>query len=203
MIGRVGHQLNRGVLIGVFVIVAAGLLLGLDAGTTLVTWASFLGAIALVMGVLNLLAVHLRRAVRGNVNSIVLVLGIAGMLAMPLADTLGLTVNGAEQAFALVQAPLESALAALTAFFLLFGGMRLLRRERRGWSLLFLISALLVLLGSVPLPAGLAPLFGDIRRVIDEIVVNAGMRGILLGIALGTITMSLRLLTGIERPYEL
>lgn len=71
----------------------------------------------------------------------------------------------------------------------------------------FLLTALLVLLGNVLavltlVPAPIRMLVAQFQRVVQEVIVTAGMRGILLGVALGTITLSLRLLLGMERPYN-
>ena len=37
---------------------------------------------------------------------------------------------------------------------------------------------------------------------LENVVALAGMRGLLIGIALGTITLSIRILAGWERPYQ-
>ncbi len=199
---RWGQQANWLVAAAAFLVTLAGLLLGLGAGNLLLSWASFLAAVALILGVLNLLLIHLRRLFKGNIYSAVLVISLLAVLAMPLTDSLGLTQDGAAQLFTWVQAPLEAALAALLAFFLLFAGMRLMQRGQRVWTALFLITALLILLGSAPLPGAVGSFFVMLRQTISSVVVNAGMRGILIGVALGAITMSLRLLAGAERPYN-
>jgi hypothetical protein len=41
-----------------------------------------------------------------------------------------------------------------------------------------------------------------VRQVIDSLFVTAGMRGLLIGVAIGTIMLSLRVLVGLERPYN-
>ncbi|GAB4149070.1 MAG: hypothetical protein Fur0021_09740 [Candidatus Promineifilaceae bacterium] len=199
---RWGQQANWLLAAVAFLVTLAGLLLGLGAGNLLLSWASFLAAVAVILGALNLLLIHLRRVWRGNVYSAALVLSLLAVLAMPLTDRLGWTQDGAAQLFAWVQAPLEAALAALLVFFLLFAGMRLMRRGQRVWTVLFLLTAILVLLGSAPLPGAVGSFFVALRQMISGVVVNAGMRGILIGVALGAITMSLRLLAGAERPYN-
>jgi hypothetical protein len=113
-------------------------------------------------------------------------------------DVLNLTENGVETIFQWVQAPLEAGVASLLAFVLLFAGFELLRRQRSIGALLFLLTAVLVLLSyaftaSRLLPDTVAAIFLQIRRAIDAVFVTAGMRGILIGVALGTITLSIRL----------
>jgi hypothetical protein len=66
--------------------------------------------------------------------------------------------------------------------------------------MLVLLANVLAVLTLVPAPV--RTLIAQFRQFIQEVVVTAGMRGILLGIALGTITLSIRLLLGMERPYN-
>lgn len=200
---RIRQQFNYLLLVTVFLITLAGLLFRVDAGTLLVTWAVFLAAIALLLGILNLFFLHFQRSLKGNGYSLVLILSMLLVWLMPLADQLGLTENGADLLFKWVQIPLETALASLLAFFLLFAGIRLFTQPQgRPWTALFLGTAIIVLLGSVPLPAAISGLWGTVRDFINHLVVNAGIRAILIGISLGTITMAVRLLAGLERPYH-
>jgi len=90
----------------------------------------------------------------------------------------------------------------LMAFFIATAAWRAFR-IRSAASFTMFIAAVLVLLGSIRLAVG-----GGWRFVVQakDWVLNvpamAGARGILLGIALGTIVAGLRLLMGIERPYS-
>jgi hypothetical protein len=56
-----------------------------------------------------------------------------------------------------------------------------------------------VLVGQVTL--GLLPVLPDIQEWIMAVPAMAGVRGILLGVALGAILTGVRLLLGVERPY--
>lgn len=185
-----------------------GLLLNLpQLSSLLLSWASFLVAIALLLGVLNLLSVHFSRLWQGNAYSGVLVISMAIVFTLAITDRAGVTQNGVGAVFNWIQFPLEAALSSLLAFLLLFAGVQLLRRQRNRGGVLFLISAVLVLLSAALatsrfIPAGLADIFSVLGDAITRIFVTAGMRGILLGVALGIITLSIRLLLGMERPYN-
>ena len=116
----------------------------------------------------------------------VLVAGYAGP-ASPLSRSL----------FNAVQYPLQTAIASLLIFFV---AAALFRTARiRGWtSVLFVVVVVIVLLGQVPF-------FDPLTAVKDWIMTVpalAGTRGILLGVALGTVVTGLRLLMGIDRPYS-
>lgn len=168
---------------------------------------SFLAAIALILGVMNLLLVHLNRVFKEqNLYSGMLVLSILGVFAAAVLD--GLTgSDSVNLLFRWVQAPLEAALASLLAVFLLLAGVQLLKRQRTGWAVLFGLTAVLMLLGqallaSRLLPAGLRAPVNQVVEFVQNIVVTAGLRGLLIGVALGTLLLSLRLLMGVERPYN-
>lgn len=180
----------------------AGLLFIPSLAHLLLGWGTLLAAVALLFGVLNLFFVHLRRLTRGNGYSGVLLLGMIAVFALAVLDALAITVGGAEIAFHWIQAPLEAALAALLAFFLLFAAVRLLYRRPNPWSLLFLITLLIVLLTQSPLPEAVAPWLGAVGDWLTVVFAGAGMRGLLLGVTLGVITIAVRLLIGMERPYN-
>lgn len=170
-------------------------------------WVSFLAAIALILGVLNLLLVHLNRLIKEqNVYSGVLVLGVLGVFAAAVLDGLSGS-NSVDTIFSWIQAPLEAALASLLAVFLLLAGVQLLKRQRTGWAILFSLTAVVMLLGqalltSRLLPAGLRQPVNQVVEFVQTVVVTAGLRGLLIGVALGTLLLSLRLLMGVERPYN-
>ena len=129
------------------------------------------------------------------------------VFGLGMTDLIGLTNNSVGVVFNWIQAPLEAALASLLAFFLLLSGIRLLQRQRTIASILFLATAVLILLSnafiaSPILPQSISSLFQQLRDLIQSIIVTSGIRGILIGVALGAITLSIRLLLGLERPYN-
>jgi hypothetical protein len=170
-------------------------------------WVSFLAAIALILGVLNLLLVHLTRLFKErSLYSGVLVLGVLGVFGAAVLDDLAGSSN-VELLFTWVQAPLEAALASLLAIFLLLAGVQLLKRQRTALAMLFGVSAIVMLLGQALLASSLLPTLlrqpvSQIYGFVQDVVVTAGIRGLLIGVALGTLLLSLRLLLGVERPYN-
>lgn len=200
------NVLRRGlpalVAIVVGIVTLFGLLTFPPVAGTILGWATFLAAVALAMGVLNLFGVHFRRTIDGSSYSFLLLLSMLGVFGLALTDALGFTTGAVELVFFYIQAPLEAALASLLVFLLLFAGFRLLQRERTVGAVLFLLAVLFFLFTQSPLPAEVAAVVAPVRATVDNLLVAAGVRGLLLGIALGVITLSLRLLAGIERPYS-
>jgi hypothetical protein len=83
-----------------------------------------------------------------------------------------------------------------------FAAVRLFSRRLHWASLLFLGAAVLVLIGTAPLPViGQIQLLVDMRQWLANGPALAGARGLLLGVALGTIATGVRILMGVDRPY--
>jgi hypothetical protein len=49
---------------------------------------------------------------------------------------------------------------------------------------------------------GLVPILPELKDWILDVPTLAGVRGILLGVALGALLTGIRLLLGVERPYS-
>jgi hypothetical protein len=98
--------------------------------------------------------------------------------------------------------PAEAALMAILSVTLLYAAIRLLRRRADMMSIIFLITAAIIMLGSATLPFGNVPVIGTlIRPWTTQVLALGGARGILIGVALGTLTTGLRVLFGADRPY--
>jgi len=96
--------------------------------------------------------------------------------------------------------PVEAALMAILAVTLIYASIRLLRRRVDVMSVVFLAVALLFLFLVVPTPFGPVP--GD-QALLQFLGMfsRGGARGLLIGIALGTLLTGLRVLFGVDRPY--
>jgi len=162
-------------------------------------WAIILTAFAMLLGIFNVLSVHVRRIIQrdesGTGYSVVVLIsaalvGMIGFLA-------GLPSPAMTWIFENLYSPVQSALFALLAFFLATAAYRALR-ARSIETLLMLVAALIVFIGQTPLLNTL----GDAKDWILRVPAVAGVRGILIGVALGTIATGLRLLVGLDRPYS-
>jgi hypothetical protein len=102
-----------------------------------------------------------------------------------------------------IQAPVEISLMAVVAVVLSLAGLRLIQHRKDGMAIVFLASAILfLLLGSGWLPAGIpGTLYGSLVGFIHNLPL-AGARGILLGVALGSLAAGVRILLGTDRPYS-
>jgi hypothetical protein len=96
--------------------------------------------------------------------------------------------------------PIEISLLALLAVVLVLTAARLLGRRPNTFTFLFLLAVVFVLLGAAPLYVGEVSPLTALGQVASFLAVG-GARGLLLGVALGTIATGLRVLMGAERPY--
>lgn len=108
-----------------------------------------------------------------------------------------------------VHMPLASTMYALLAFFVASASYRAFRAKNREATIL-LVAAFIILLGSTPLGQMLTGWMPESMSILE--IPNlavwimsspnlAGQRAIMIGIGLGVVSMSLRLILGIERTY--
>ena len=103
--------------------------------------------------------------------------------------------------FTNIQLPIETSLLSVTTVSLTYAAANILRKRMDLFSITFFLVILLVLLGSFSIPPATLPFLHDIREWIVRVPALGGARGLLLGIALGTITTGIRILMGTDRPY--
>jgi len=133
----------------------------------------------------------------------VLLISLLGVLLLAVLERAGVLTGRPSPTTVLletVQVSIESALAGLVLFALVYGALRLMRRRVSAGALLFTLVLLVLLAGALPVTA-LAPLTA-LRDWLLAVPVSAGARGILLGIALATIVTGVRVLIGQDRSYR-
>lgn len=176
---------------------------------------------AFFLGGGNLLRVHFSKLRYKKPDwgySIVTIVGFTWMLAVGLFK-LGNPGNIAAavdapgglfyQTFQTVLVPLGSTMYSLLAFFVASASYRAFRAKNREATLL-LIAAFIILLGRTPfgmMVSGWIPESFSLLQIPNLAIwiMNspnlAGQRAIMIGIGLGVISMSLRLILGIERSH--
>ena len=172
-----------------------------DLRLTLLSWAIILAGFAVFIGIINLIQVHVKKIQRkqkGAFYSLLLILSLVVTFLFGLIKPGQMGI-----VFTTVQLPVEASLMAMLAVTLTYASIRLLRRRLNLLSVIFLVTAVLILFATAPLPfLGTIPVLGDwVRPFLAQVMAAAGARGILLGVALGTLTTGIRLLFGADRPY--
>jgi hypothetical protein len=199
-------------------LVLAGYLFGHNSDGTLsflgemqlfiVNVAVVLAGFAVLIGVANLSLVHfnkIRTKPKNALYSVILILVMLGTFLLGLASRwlqLPILFTFFNDSLNVVILPVESSLMAILAVTLTYASIRLLRRRFNLVSVVFLATALIVLLGTMPLPfLGDTFLNQSIRPFFTQVLATSGARGILIGVALGALTVGLRILIGADRPY--
>ena len=158
-------------------------------------------AFTLIVGVFSFFKNNVTQISRGN-DRLYRIVGLIGLVSMPvLAFVWGINAGTPFMwMFENVQAPLQSTVFALLAFFVASASFRGFRARSLPAAVL-LISALLMLLSR----SNIGGYFSDGLPEIADWVRNypsmAARRAILIGIGLGSLTTSLRVIIGIERTW--
>jgi hypothetical protein len=171
-------------------------------GFIFLQWAVILAGVAVIIGVGNLISVHLQKIRRRRpswIYSAILLFFLLFTILFSLAPNWDpawkplqkMILNG-------ILIPSEISLMAVLAVTLIYASLRLLQVRGNWSSILFLTTALILLIGIAPLP-----FFGltFIKDWLSPLLTIGGARGILIGVALGTLTTGLRILFGADRPY--
>jgi len=188
------------ILLGYFIPIAA--LLSLRV--VLVQWAIILASFALLVGISNLARVHWAKLRQGGINAVYSAILLLSLLAtLIVVGFFGPTNAWSVWIFNNIQLPIESSLMALLAVVLLLAGARLFSRRLDLFSIVFIVTGVIVLLGTTPFFfVGDIPGLNILRTFIAQVPAVAGARGIIIGVALGTIVTGVRILLGADRPYS-
>jgi hypothetical protein len=174
----------------------------------LLVWFAIVSGFTMLLGVDSLFRAHLRRAIRareGRWHSLALLVSLVATLVV---GVIGFVKFGSpfhlQSPFMFVYTyaivPLQGTMFALLAFYIASASYRAFR-ARNTVATLLLVSAVIVMLGRVPIGAAISHFFPAAQEWIMDIPQLAAKRGIQIGAALGAVSMSLRIMLGIERSY--
>ena len=192
-----------------------------NLGENFTLYFDIIAVFAFFLGGGNLIRVHFNKISRKKEDwqfSFVTIIGFLFMLAAGLFKlgnpgdiSSSVTAEGSyfEMIYQSAFVPLGSTMYALLAFFVASASYRAFRAKNREATLL-LIAAFIILLGSTPFGTMLTSWVPESMSILQ--VPNlavwimsspnlAGQRAILIGIGLGVVSISLRLILGLERTY--
>jgi hypothetical protein len=179
----------------------------------LTDWVQIIAAFAIWLGALNLMKVSgdsVYRREKGWPYALVVVLTFCATVVVGFffSGTTHFQDPGTpfDWIYQNVYNPLSSTMFAMLAFYVASASYRAFRARNREATLL-LLAGFLVMLGRVPVGDKLLPFLpaGHNISSVSDWIMNvpnkAGQRAIMIGIALGTVSTSLRLILGIERGH--
>ena len=174
----------------------------------LLVWFAIVSGFTMLLGVDNLIRSHAKRIARTDTgwgHSIAL---LVGLVVTVVVGAIGFARFGSPFhmqspfmfMYTYVIVPLQGTMFALLAFFIASASYRAFR-ARNTIATLLLVSAVIVMLGRVPIGAAISDFFPAAQEWIMDVPQLAAKRGIQIGAALGAVSMSLRIILGIERSY--
>jgi len=143
---------------------------------------------------------HTRKIQRKTEGYWYSIIALVSVVFMALAGFL--TNRGAffDSMYDYVYAPLQASMFSLLAFFITSAAFRAFRARNLEATLL-LVTAVIVMLGRVPVGA---IMWKGLPNFVEWILMYPNMaaqRGILIGVGLGSIATSMKIILGIERSY--
>lgn len=169
---------------------------------TLTDWAIIIAGMAVLVGILNLVSVQMekvRTRQKGGMYGVLLIFSL--IVTFGLGLVFGPDHSIMRVAVEAVIVPVEASLLAILAVTLVYASIRLMRRRTDVMSVIFLVAAVLFLIAVMPTPFGPIPVFGQLILEVTGMISSGGARGLLIGVALGTLLTGMRVLFGIDRPY--
>jgi len=174
----------------------------------LLVWFAIVSGFTMLLGIDNLIRSHLRKIARRREGAWHSAALLAGLVVTVVVGVIGFARHGSpfhmQSPFMFVYTysivPLQGTMFALLAFFIASASYRAFR-AKNSIATILLVSAVIVMLGRIPIGAAISHFFPAAQEWIMDIPQLAAKRGIQIGAALGAVSMSLRIILGIERSY--
>lgn len=177
-------------------------------------WVRIIAIFALVLGVGSLVMHHstkIKRKASGWPFSIVtlvaaIITAFVGLLGVNVVNGKLMFFAGIGKTsllqilFQNIYIPVNSTMFAMLAFYMASAAYRAFRARTKEATLL-LVAAFFVMLGMVPIGSAISPRLPEFAEWILSVPNLAAKRGIIFGIALGSIATSLKIILGIERGW--
>jgi len=180
-----------------------------DTKELISVWIRLIGGIAVFLGIYSLLRLHITKVKKkeeGWGYSVFFFLGFAPMVFATLYNAgrgfwnPAVTESLYREMYDYVFEPASATMFSLLGFFIASAAVRTFR-ARSFEATLLLVAAIIVMLGRAPLGEMISPYFPTVSEWIMTIPNTAAKRGILLGISLGVMATSLKIIFGLERAY--
>lgn len=165
-------------------------------------WARAMAPFAALLGVISLSMMHSAKIRRKAPKWQYSFFFFAGFIVTTLAGFIGGTQKGGlfMWMFENMQMPMSSTMFSLLAFYMASAAYKAFRARSLEATVL-LVAAIVVMLAQVPLGVKLSRHLPDISQWILDVPNLASKRGIALGVGLGSVATTLKILLGIERSY--
>lgn len=172
----------------------------------LLVWVVVITSFALILGILSTLRFHVGRIYKGlSKRTFEMFYSIIALITFLIFFGIGLILTTAHPSyqymFNYVVIPIREATSACVALFLISATVRALV-ARSVETVLFLVSAILIMLMNAPIGEAIWPGLPVLGKWIMDIPNTASNRGILLTYAIGVVALGIRKLLGYEERVE-
>lgn len=164
-------------------------------------WTLIIAAFALGLAAVNLMRIHLaniRMRKPGWYNSVALIVTLVVMSAIGISQGTNSALYRYWYTGFLV--PVDATIFSLLAFYITSAAYRAFRARNVDATIL-LVTAFVVMLGRAPIGELIWKRIPDITKWLMDYPNMAGQRGIIIGAAIGALSLGLRILVGLERSY--
>ncbi|HNQ44040.1 MAG TPA: hypothetical protein PKI59_06395 [Candidatus Cloacimonadota bacterium] len=165
-------------------------------------WTYAMTPFATLLGVMSLSMTHTNKIKRRAPKWQFSYFFFGGFVVTTLAGFIGGTQKGGlfMWMFENMSMPMSATMFSLLAFYMASAAYKAFR-ARSPEATVLLVAAIVVMLAQVPLGVKLSKHLPAISQWILDVPNLASKRGILLGVGLGSVATSLKILLGIERSY--
>ncbi|MDD5560324.1 hypothetical protein [Candidatus Methylomirabilis sp.] len=171
--------------------------------TEVSVWLRIILGFAMILGIASLCHVHyakIRTRVAGWGYSLVVYLSMLATVAVGLWSSGQEEGTGFGWIYTYALLALQGTMFSMLGFFVASAAFRAFRARSKEAAVL-LVAAVVMMFGRVPLGEYLIPAAGPMAGWLLNVLNTAARRGIIIGISLGGIATSIKIIFGIERSY--
>ena len=160
-----------------------------------------MSAIAVGIGIISLTRIHVRRIVGKRPHSLE---SAIMLITLAIFILVGAVLGSGDPSyiymFQNIIVPLDSAMFSLAGFFMASAAYRAFRVRSRE-AMILLVAAVIVMLGQAPIGEAFWSGFPILSQWILDVPNTGGVRALIMGIAIGMLSLTIRMLMGHEKGY--
>lgn len=169
-------------------------------GSTFKDWGVICAAFALFLGLANISRVHVMRITRRSKNWWLSIWTILIMVIFFILGVIDLRDPTYVQWYTIIRSGIGTTTNSILAFYISSAAYRALR-AKTGEAAVLMTAAIFAMMFNAPIGGAIHPILPAIGKWILDVPDAAAFRGIILGIATGTLALGIRMILGMETGY--